>query len=71
MNMVWFTSVKLAEISDYVLKIIRLFARKPNSKNHSWTNEHRINWNEAFILATGNHKFSCKMKESQCDRSGR
>ena len=28
---------------------------------HSWTNDHHIKWNEAFILAT---EFSCKMRES-------
>ena len=31
---------------------------------HSWTNDHRIKWNEAFILATESHKFSRKMRES-------
>ena len=27
---------------------------------HSWTNDHRIEWNEASILATESHKFSRK-----------
>ena len=31
---------------------------------HSWTNDHRIKWNEASILVTENHKFSHKMRES-------
>ena len=31
---------------------------------HSWTNDHRIKWNEASILATGSHKLSRKMRES-------
>ena len=31
---------------------------------HSWTNDHRIQWNEASILATESHKFSRKMRES-------
>ena len=31
---------------------------------HSWTNDHRIEWNEASILATESHKFSRKMRES-------
>ena len=31
---------------------------------HSWTNDHRIKWNEASILATESHKFSHKMRES-------
>ena len=31
---------------------------------HSWTNDHRIKWNEASILATESHKFSRKMRES-------
>ena len=31
---------------------------------NSWTNDHRIKWNEASILATENHKFSRKMTES-------
>ena len=30
---------------------------------HSWTNDHRIKWNEAPILATGSHKISRKMRE--------
>ena len=29
-----------------------------------WTNDHRIKWNEASILATESHKFSRKMRES-------
>ena len=31
---------------------------------YSWTNDHRIKWNEASILATQSHKFSRKMRES-------
>ena len=31
---------------------------------HSRTNDHCIKWNEASILATENHKFSHKMRES-------
>ena len=31
---------------------------------HSWTNDHRIKWNEGSILATEGHKFSRKMRES-------
>ena len=31
---------------------------------HSWTNDHRIKWNEASILATESHKFSRKIRES-------
>ena len=31
---------------------------------HTWTNDHRIKWNEASILATESHKFSRKMRES-------
>ena len=31
---------------------------------HSWTNDHRIKWNEASILAIESHKFSRKMRES-------
>ena len=31
---------------------------------HSWTNDHRIKWNEVTILAIDNHKFSHKMRES-------
>ena len=31
---------------------------------HSWTNDHRIRWHEASILATESHKFSRKMRES-------
>ena len=31
---------------------------------HSWTNDHRIKWNEVSILATESHKFSRKMRES-------
>ena len=31
---------------------------------HSWTNDHRIKWNEASILGTESHKFSRKMRES-------
>ena len=30
----------------------------------SWTNDHRIKWNKASILATECHKFSRKMRES-------
>ena len=35
-----------------------------NEIQHSWTNDHRIKWNEASILATESHKFSRKMRES-------
>ena len=37
---------------------------KPAVAKHSWTNHHRIKWNEASILATESRKFSCKMRES-------
>ena len=48
---------------------MQLIARKPNSKKsavakHSWSNDPRIKWNEATILAMDNHKFSRKMRES-------
>ena len=55
----WFTSVRLAEISHYVLKNIRQIARKPNSKNQPWINTHGL-----MIIAIDNHKFSRKMRES-------
>ena len=28
---------------------------------HSWTYDHRMKWNEASILVTESHKYSCKM----------
>ena len=28
------------------------------------THDHRIKWNEASIIATESHKFTCKMRES-------
>ena len=31
---------------------------------HSWTNDHRIKWNEATIFAIDNHKFFHEMRES-------
>ena len=31
---------------------------------HSWTNDHRIKWNEATFLAMDNHKFSYEIRES-------
>ena len=31
---------------------------------HSWTNDHRIKWNEAVFFGTENHKFSRKMRKS-------
>ena len=62
MNVVWCILVKLAEISHYVLKNIRL--TESAVAKHSWTNDHRIKWNEASILATESHKFSRKMRES-------
>ena len=31
---------------------------------HSWTNDHRMKWNKASILATESHKFSRKIRES-------
>ena len=31
---------------------------------HSWTNDHRIKWNEESILATESQKFSRTMRES-------
>ena len=67
MNVVWYILVKLAEISHYVLKNIRLTAaelEKSAVAKHSWTNDHRIKWNEASLLATESHKFSRKMRES-------
>ena len=30
---------------------------------HSWTNDHRIKWNEVSIIETESNKFSCKMNE--------
>ena len=68
----WFglhASVRLAEIfSHYVLKNIKIIARKSNLKNQpwlniAWANDRRIKWNEATILAIDNHKFSRKMRE--------
>ena len=41
-NVVWFTFMKLAEISHYVLKNIIIIARKPKSKNQLWLNIHRL-----------------------------
>ena len=69
MNLVWFTSVRLAEISHYVFKEHETNCKKAELEksavaNHSWTNDHRIKWNEASILAIDNHKFSRKMRES-------
>ena len=53
---------------------LRLQERKTNCEKaeleksavakHSWTNDHRIKWNEATILAMDNHKFSRKIRES-------
>ena len=37
---------------------------KSAGAKHSWTNDHRIKWNEASILATESDKFSRKMRES-------
>ena len=37
-NVVWYILVKLAEISHYVLKNIRLTARKTSQKNQQWLN---------------------------------
>ena len=68
-NVVWFTLVKLAEISLNVLKNIRLIARKLSLINRLWLNmlglhDHRIKWDEANILAIDSHRFSRKMRES-------
>ena len=69
-NVVWFTSLRLAEISHYVLKnIYKTNCEKAELEisavaKHSWTNDHRIKWNEATILAIDNHKFSRKIRES-------
>ena len=41
-NVIWFTWVRLAEISHYVLKNIRLIPRKPNSNNQPWLNTHGL-----------------------------
>ena len=56
-NVVWYILVKLAEISH----LIRLKEHKTNCEKveleksavakDSWTNDHRIKWNEASILA--------------------
>ena len=67
----------LFEISHYVIGrnlSLRLKEHKTNCEKaeleksavakHSWTNDHRIKWNEASILATESHKFSRKMRES-------
>ena len=67
---VWYILVKLAEISHYVLKNIRLTncekaeLEKSAVAKHSWTNDHRIKWNEASILATESQKFSREIRES-------
>ena len=64
-NVVWYILVKLAEISHYVLKNIRLAELEKSAvAQHSWTNDHPIKWNEVSILATESHKFSRKMRES-------
>ena len=65
-NVVWYILVKLAEISHYVLKTNceKAELEKSAVTKHSWTNDHRIKWNEASILATESHKFSLKMRES-------
>ena len=66
-NVVWFTLVKLVEISQYVLRNTRQIARKPSKINllwRTWTYDHRIKWDEATILAIDSHKFSRKMRES-------
>ena len=78
-NVVWFTLVKLVEISQYVLRNTRRIARKPSKinllwlnilgvydgrKSKTWTYDHRIKWDEATILAIDSHKFSRKMRES-------
>ena len=56
-NVVWFTLVKLAEISLNVLKNIRRTncekaeLDKSAVAKHAWTYDHRIKWDEANILA--------------------
>ena len=64
-NVVWYILVKLAEISHYVLKnnCEKAELEKSAVAKHSWTNDHRIKWNETSILATESHKFSRKMRE--------
>ena len=68
-NVVWFTSVKLAEISLNVLKNIKTNCEKaeldkPAVAKHAWTYDRRIKWDEANILAIDSHMFSRKMRES-------
>ena len=72
-NVVWFTSVRLAEMSQTHINL-HLKEHKTNCKKaelkksavakHSCTNDYRIKWNEATILAIDNHKFSRKIRES-------
>ena len=64
----WYILVSLAEISQLRLKEHKTNCEKAELgksavPKHSWTNDHRIKWNEASILATESHKFSCKMRE--------
>ncbi len=68
-NVVWFTLVKLAEISLNVLKNIKTNCEKAELDKsavakHAWTYDHRIKWDEANILAIDSHRFSRKMRES-------
>ncbi len=66
-NVVWFTLVKLAEISLNVLKNIRLIARKLSLINRLWLNMlglMTIVQNGSNILAIDSHRFSRKMRES-------
>ena len=44
--------------------IANLSFEKSAVAKHSWTNKHRIKWDEATILGMDNCKFSRKMRES-------
>ena len=59
-NVVWFTSATLKENKTNREKAE---LGKSAVSKYSWTNGHRIKWNEATILAMDNQKFSRKMKE--------
>ena len=58
--MVWFTS---ATLKEHKTNREKAELRKSAVSKYSWTNGHRMKWNEATILAMDNHKFCRKMKE--------
>ena len=69
MNVVWYILVKTGRNLSLRLKEHKTNCEKAELEKsavakHSWTNDHRIKWNEASILATESHKFSRKMRES-------